>query len=372
MLQIAGEIGPRRATSLGEAKAAAYLDGRLRRAGMQVSADPFRAVWPAGWDGLLLALTGLLGAVLYYWLPLLALLLSLWNTALAALLVWRGVPLLGMRRASQNVVATQAAVQAGAWRVVLLAPLDSPPALGGLGRALLLGPRLSAGRLVVCGLLVLLALAGMARLPWEVRQALWYGQLLLAAFLGLLAALEIRASHGPSSPGAVSHAGALAALLAAAEDLGPLDHVELWAVALGATATGAGISDLLRRYPFDRESTLFLCLEGIGAGSLGFVSAGDAGRGRGADPLLLEQAYAAAAEPQVDAGPRVYRGGRTLAGDLRRAGLRTVAITCLDAAGRVPLRASEDDAPDQVDAALLERAAHLAAGIVRRLDTSVA
>src|SRR5437899_8558299 len=64
--RIAGEIGPRGATSLGEARAAAYLDGRLRRAGLRVSADSFRAPRSAGADGPLLALPALLSVVLYY------------------------------------------------------------------------------------------------------------------------------------------------------------------------------------------------------------------------------------------------------------------------------------------------------------------
>ena len=43
--RIAVEIGARRPTSLGEAQAAAYLDGRMRRAGLRVSADAFRAAY---------------------------------------------------------------------------------------------------------------------------------------------------------------------------------------------------------------------------------------------------------------------------------------------------------------------------------------
>src|SRR5215216_677818 len=58
--RIAVEIGRRRPTSLGEAQAAAYLDGRLRRAGLRVSADAFRAAAGPGWDG---ALLGLLASV---------------------------------------------------------------------------------------------------------------------------------------------------------------------------------------------------------------------------------------------------------------------------------------------------------------------
>src|SRR5689334_17960087 len=59
--RITGEIGPRRATSLAEAQAAAYLDGRLRRAGLRVSIDPFRAPGGAGADGALLALLAMIG-----------------------------------------------------------------------------------------------------------------------------------------------------------------------------------------------------------------------------------------------------------------------------------------------------------------------
>src|SRR5690349_16998561 len=59
--RIAAEIGARRPTSLGEAQAAAYLDGRLRRAGLRVSADAFRAAAGPGWDGALLALLATVG-----------------------------------------------------------------------------------------------------------------------------------------------------------------------------------------------------------------------------------------------------------------------------------------------------------------------
>src|SRR5215216_3707787 len=81
--RIAGEIGPRRATSLGEAQAAAYLDGRLRRAGLRVSADAFRA--PAGirWDAIAVAPLAWLSIILYYWAPFPALGIALVNLGLA-------------------------------------------------------------------------------------------------------------------------------------------------------------------------------------------------------------------------------------------------------------------------------------------------
>ncbi len=368
MLRIAGEIGPRRPTSLAEAKAAAYLDGRLRRAGMSVSADAFRATPTSGWDTLLVALLACLAVALYFWLPLPSLLLSLWNMCLAAVLLRRGGGLIGRRGTSQNVIATRAAAELRRWRVVLLAPLESPPALGRVGRALLSNGRAARGRLIAGVAIVLLAAGGLADLPLEARRALWYAQALPAAYLLVLAGAELRAARAPYSPGAVSHAGALATLLSAAEALGQLESVELWVAALGSVSTRGGLEDMLRRYPFDREETLFIGIEGIGAGSLCFVSGGDGPRRLGADPLILERAHTVGLDPQNEVGPRVYRGGTTLAGALRAAGLRTLGVMCLDAAGRVPLQASAADAPDQVDPALLERAAQFVTALVRQFD----
>ncbi len=120
IVRIAGEIGARRATSLGEAQAAAYIDGRMRRAGMRVSVDAFRAPVGRAWDGLLIALAALVGVALYRWLPLPSLFLALWNVGLAAVLLWRPTaPLLGRRRPSQNVIATRALNSPPRWRVVL-------------------------------------------------------------------------------------------------------------------------------------------------------------------------------------------------------------------------------------------------------------
>jgi hypothetical protein len=252
--------------------------------------------------------------------------------------------------------------------VVVLAPLDSPPLLGRRGTALLADGTREAWRLAACALLALLAVLGLL-LPGELTRGVLYAQGLPVAMLVGAAAIELRATRRERSPGAVSHAGGLAALLAVAETTEPQEEVELWAVALGATASFQGVADLLRRYPFDRDTTLFVSVEGIGAGSLCFVSRGDAPGRLPADALLLEVAHDAGAEAPSEAGPRTYRGGWSVAGRLRAAGMRSIAVMCLDAEGRVPLRGSLDDTPAVVDGALLERAALLVADIVRRLET---
>jgi hypothetical protein len=366
--RIAGEIGPRAATSLAEAKAAAYLDGRLRRSGMHVSADTFAARDITGRDGLLLGGLALLTALLFPWQAWPSLLLALWTVCVALLLVRRlRAPLLGPIRGSQNVVAIRAASVRARWRVVLLAPLDSPPILGRIGQVLLGDRARTNGQVAACLALALLCLVGLLVPAWA-RSLIWYVQFGPVAFLLGTALIETLAARRERSRGAVSHAGALAALLAVAETTEAVDRVELWVVALGATVTSAGVADLLRRYPFDRDTTLFIGLEGIGAGSLCFVDGGDAPRGAPADALLVEAAHAAGSEAASEAGPRSYRGGWSLAGLLRARGFRSIAVMCLDASGRVTRRGAADDTPEQVEPVLLENAARLVGGIVRRLD----
>src|SRR6266498_673029 len=242
--RIAGEIGARRATSLGEAQAAAYLDGRLRRAGLRVSADAFRAPAGVGWDGLALAVVGFLRPSNQF---------------------------LTHKRPSQNVIATRALEAAPRWRVVLLAPLDTPPATRQIVRRLSAGMQLLLGRMIACAAITVLALLAFFG-PFEVRLLLWYAQFVAVAYLIMLAVLEAWQLRAPATAGAANHAGALAAMLESADTLNTLTQTELWAVALGATDSGAGLADLLRRYPFDPLMTLFIGLESIGSGLLSYVT----------------------------------------------------------------------------------------------------
>jgi hypothetical protein len=370
--RIAGDIGGRRATSLGEAQAAAYLDGRMRRAGLRVSADAFRAPTGAGWDGVAVALLAVAGVVLFYWRPLPALALMLAALAFAFVGLLRpGAPLLARRRPSQNVVSTRALESAPRWRVVLLAPLDSPPAGGRLARALLAGPRPAIGRVAAGALILPLAALALSEIPLEVRRVLWYAQLLPAAYLVLMAVLDVWMMRAPATLGSVNHAGALAALLESADTLSALQQTELWAIGLGATATGAGLADLLRRYPFDRETTLFVALESIGGGRLSYVTREGLLPQLAADALLLRLvAGADAADPLIDAEPRAYGAEPTQARPLLRAGHRAVAIVGLDADGRPALRGSPRDTPDQVDAQMLDRAIRLVVGLVKQIDST--
>ncbi|MFL5801017.1 MAG: hypothetical protein ACJ8CR_04670 [Roseiflexaceae bacterium] len=369
--RIANAIGPRGPTSLGEAQAAAYIDGRLRLAGLRVSADPFRAPRSAGAGGPLLALPALVSVVLYYGLPLPSLFLALWGLAVAVVLLRRpGMALLAQRRPSQNVIATRAASGKPRRRVVLLAPLDSPPVMGRLARLLADDLRSQIGCVAAYGLLALFAVLAWFG-PLEVRRAWWYAQFVPTVYLCVLGGLGLWLLRAPATPGAVSHAGALAVLLASAEELTSLEQTELWAVALGASASGAGLADFLRRYPFDREMTLFVGVEGVGAGNLCYVTREGVLRERPADPLLLQLAAAAdTADSLINAEPRPYRRELTAAARLRRTGRHALTIACLGADGETPYRGSREDTPAAIDPQTLDRAMRLIVGLVRQIDSA--
>src|SRR6185436_3995548 len=116
-----------------------------------------------GADGLLLALPAVVSVVLYYRLPLPSLFLALWGLAIAVVMLRRpSATLLARRRPSQNVIATRATGAAPRRRVVLLAPLDSPPAMEKVVRLLADDVRAPVGRIAAFGLLVLFAILAMS------------------------------------------------------------------------------------------------------------------------------------------------------------------------------------------------------------------
>lgn len=369
--RIAGEIGGRRATSLGEAQAAAYLDGRLRRAGLRVSAEGFRAPAGIGWDGVALALLTLASAILYYWLPLPSLALSAWNLGLAiAALLRPTTPLLTGKRPSQNVIATRALERPPRWRVVLLAPLDTPPATNHLARWLTAGTRPLLGRALACGLLLALALLALFG-PLEFRRLLWYAQFAPAIYLAVLAAIGMWQARAPATRGAANHAGALAALLESADTLSTLANTELWTVALGATDSGAGLADLLRRYPFDRQMTLFIAVESIGAGLLSYVTREGRLPQRTADQMLVRLVSETdAGDPLINIEPRPYYSEPTLTSALHRGQYRSLTIIGLDADGRPAQRGSLADTPENVEPEMVDRAVRLIVGVVKGIDES--
>lgn len=368
--QLVEQAGPRAATSPGEATAAAFVNGRLRRAGMGVATYELRVAPRTGAVYLLFGALGLVAAAMSPLLPLPSFLLAV------SLLAWMLIdsfiaptPPLGRRRASQNIVGTRAVAGAAGlqpisprWRVVLMAPLDAPQHRVGLARLAGAGRGAALARLAAAALVA----AGAAAALW--LPAPWWLLGLPGAVLCLLVAVAAaRPAPSPQQQAQPTSAdggvAALAAMVAAAQRIERLERVELWAVAVGAAGTDPrGVTTLLPRYPFDRERTLFVALEGLAGDQVVYVTR--EGPGGPADALLLELAAGAdAADPLIDAEPRPLDQPGSLAAPLRRHGYRALTLTARQAPGAPP---TDPTAPP--DPRLVERAARLVVGMVRRLE----
>jgi hypothetical protein len=202
--------------------------------------------------------------------------------------------------------------------------------------------------------------------PLHIPVLLRFIFLLIPAAYLLIAAIAVRWVRSQAhSRGAVSYAGSLAAMVTAVEDVGRLSHTEIWAVGLGGGTTGAGITELIKRYPFDNNATFFIGLEGIGRGTLSYILRDEGERHRSADSLLIELVTEATlgvqAEPSIAAFASLVR-------PLTRANRRTISIACLDQHGKVPLQGSRNDVIESVNPALIEQTARLIANTIRALD----
>lgn len=358
--KISDEIGPRPVTSIAEAQVAAFMGGRLRRAGMQVWSDPFYTHMQTGTGAFSVAV--LAAAVIIMWgnqreyalaSAIVAFLIAIITTSTRLMRI-------GQRQhESQNVVATLASLSPPTRRVVLLAPLDSHQPSDPLSNR---EARVGA----TAALLTFACIEFFAPLPLPelVRLLIMATP---AVYLVVAASAELWVRSQPYSPGAVSYASALATMLTVIEDVGRLPKTEIWAVGLGGGSTGAGLRELLKRYPFDRRATFFIGLEGIGRGSLSYIINDHSERQRSADPLLVdlvtEATFGVRAEPRIATFPVLVR-------PLVQSGRRAISIACLDNQGRVPLQGSPKDTSVAVNASLLEQTARLVANTVRGIDTS--
>lgn len=354
------EVDTRRVGGLGEAQAAGYVAGRLRRAEYAAAVQSFRAGVS---ERPLLALIALLGAVggalsAFAWsggLSVAGMVITL--VCLATLLLELGA--LGFRagalrrllrgKLSQSVIAPRAAHQRQArWRVVVLAPLDGPPQ-SALRRQELW--------LLFSALITSVLASGVAlfstALIWRVPAS---GS---AIVLLILAGIVLLRRAAPTLLPAVHGAGELTTLLMVADELPPLKQVEVWMVALGGGSIGhESVRALIERYPFSPSDTWVINLHNITAGQPVFVTREGVLRERRSASVLRGLASDTdAADLTIDAEPRRLRE-RTLAQPLLRQGFRAMTIS------------SHSDASPftSPEGATIERCVRLVVGIIRGLD----
>lgn len=356
---LSDEVDTRRVGALGEAHAAGYVAGRLRRSDFGGAVQSFRA---GGDERFALVLVSGLGAVTgaaaaavpglaMAVVALLATLAVVWLLfAETGVLGKDGEPLRRLRRGamSQSVVAARAAQgEQARLRVIVLASLDGPPR-GALSRSGLL--------------LMVTVLAGLAvTLVGQIVEpdGVWrWAAGLCAVLLAVLAGVVIFRSQSSPMP-AVYGAGELATLLMTAEELPLLRSVEVWMVGLGGGSVGgASIRALVDRYPFTPADTLVINLHSITAGQPIFVTREGMLRERRSASLL--QALAGeteAADLDIDAEPSRLRQP-TAAQTFIRKGFGALTISSHD--GGEPYTVPQ--------ATTIERCVRLVVGILRRLD----
>jgi hypothetical protein len=353
---LSDEIEVRRAGGLGEAQAAGYIAGRLRRADFAASVLSFRAGIGERVPLLIAIALGVVAAGLAAWRDSQPVVITAGVVAIAALVLGL-IELEGREplrrlfrgRPSQSVVAVRAATGRLRWRAVVIAPLDGPPRAA-----------LSRRAIIVLLLVLLAALAGItARLISADPVWSWWLIACAAALVAIGAWAALRESLNGPLP-AIHGAGELASLLLVAEELESLAHVEVWIAALGGSTAGhESVDALLDRYPFHPTDTCFINLHRIAAGQPVFVTREGVLRDRRSDRTLLRLADETdAGDVAIDAEPRRLQE-RTLARSLMQRGQRAITIASHD--DRSPFTSP--------DAATVERCIRLVAGMVRRLDS---
>ena len=358
------EVEGRRVGGLGEAQAAGYIAGRLRRADYSAAVQSFKS---GIGEQIPLAARAVAGGVCgraaapvrerAYGALLVALAAVCLGAVLALLLAESGVlpaaygPLrrLSKGKTSQNVIAGRPARgKKMARRLLIIAPLDGPPrpALQRQGLLLLLA---ACGVELMCVLGLLLGGAPALRSLTGVSAV-------VVALLGIwVLARRVRFAPLP----AIYGAGELTALAMIAEELEPLQSVEVWVLALGGSTVGSeNIRTLLAHYPFAPAETCVINLHNLSGGQPVFVTREGLLRERRSDRMLLAAAAETdAADITIDAEPRRLRE-RTLAHALLLQGYRTLTISSH----------SHRSLYTSPDPETIERCVRLVLGMVRALD----
>ncbi len=358
LADLIAQLGPRQATSTAEAIAAAQINARLRQAGFSVATHSLPATAHPG-ARLAPAAIGLMAAIgLAAWQPVLGIALGFWLMALLLIDgIYAPLPPLHQRRVSQNIIAVRPIEAADTqtppqprWRLVLLAPLDTPPVWRGFAR--LIAPtyegllaRLALGSLP----LVIAATTTASALHWT---------LAIGAFAGALVLFWASLRQPPliQPDGGIA---ALATLITVAQHLPRLQRVEVWAAAVGAAyCDHHSVRTLLAHYPFATTNTFIIGLGPLACGQLAIISRNGIFRHKVADPLLYRLAMEAdQTDPVIDLEPRTQAANDELLSPLQQRGFRTLSIHAIADGNHV------------LDPSLTERAARLIIAIIHALDT---
>lgn len=374
---LAGEIGPRGTGSLGESRAADYVNDQLGKLGVQVERQRFPAVISQNAFAVAIDLVALLAIAVY---PLGGTFSKLISTLLglaAPVLLWQTIrmsqnPLrfLLPKVTSQSVIGRIPPNKEIRRRAVILAHLDTNRCRLAWQSSITrwLEP-LTWLTLIMLALPGMLFLAGL--LLGDVDWPWWISFLPGGYILGSLVTLW-KDEKTPFSPGAHDNAASVAAALEIGRQLmaAPLTNTETWLAFTGAEETDhSGLYALLKSYAAIMRQAIFIGLEGVGGGDIVYLTTQGLCFHVEPDTKLLRLAECVSAKlPQLQIKPGVMRMEDEVA-TLRRKNYAAIDIAGRDArSGALPYWHRPDDTPDKVSPQALEQAIGFVIALLNELD----
>lgn len=366
---LAGEIGPRRATTEGEARAARYLVTAARQFTHQVWVEPFRAFATPVWPWLLVLGVATVGGVSIWWEPWLATAL----TMLAALgmvgqaVGWIELGRLFPHKESQNVVAVVPCMADLRARLVLVAHYDTAR----VDPRPIPARRLRTAFLTVAACLLVLPAVSLLALALPGSLWAWFSVGPVAGVALGAIHLLLRYRHGVDEPGVLNNGCSLAALLRTGEWIAqrPLLHTEVWTLFTGCREPGlVGMHAFLDRHGLLLADAHFVVLDRVIPGAVQY------GLGEGLLRLLMTerrlpellQAGAGQAVPGTYLAQRQTEATAALS-----RGFKAMALVTPVDQGDFLFPAPEGEARPEINPADLDRLAQLLVGLAEQVDGQV-
>ncbi len=374
---LAREIGPRPPGSDAENEAASYLVDALREIGLPAARLRAHAPRRTGLLEIACALGSLVAILIAVLLPPLGLVLLLGLMALYLADMLGYIRIADWLPAGQsvNVLSIVPPSESEVRRVIVTARLDSGPVgllsrkhwgfLYGWMHVLILAAQAIA---VIITVAILVSgndsLAPLFAIPG----------LMLVLALALLGEREQRNTH---SPGAISNASGIAALLGLAERTAQQSPrwLEVWFLGVGSsTVEGSGISEFLRRNTFDPDITYFVHLESPGGGPPVIPKRAGAGLRTAQATPLLTWIFDTVRGDQIATETRTINRlpFSTQAYATQRAGYQSIVVAGVDGLNRIPMFDDAEDLPHQVHETSIEDTVVFLSNAIGALDREVA
>lgn len=370
------DIGPRPPASDNEDQAADYLTAALGRAGLPAAKLTTSVPRSGNLPEIILTSGALLAIVVALLLPALGLILLLVVLGLMIAEIYGSFSIATYlpTQSSVNVLAIVPPAETEVRRLIVTSRLDS-------GTVSLLSRRhlthlygwLHAVGAGAVALALLMTVVLLVDSDTSLRPVLIVPALAILVVLALLVEREISSA---ASPGAISNASGVAAMveIAATTEQTPPRWLEVWFLGAGAsTVRGGGMADFLSRNTFDPDTTYFVHLQSPGCGDLAVPKSVGAGLRTAPATPLLTWIFDSVNQDNTSTDERVQRlAVDSLAQITHRAGYQSVVLAGVDESDKIPYLNNEEDLPYQVADQRITEAARLVSLAIDALDREVA